>query len=1150
MQTLPREDVSTRPRLSTLPFGSRLRLPELEELLTWEYDQVQRYVLVSTLLDRMTAQKALPVRVLDVGANVLNLWPRLFPGDAVQFTRCDVERFSNDPDFVVIPKDGPLPFDDLSFDVVVGIEVLEHLPGDKRGAFLEDCLRVAHHGAIWTCPNGSPDVAEAEREANAAYEARQGSPHPFLQEHADFDLPRSEEIVADLQKLDYPWAVFDNAPLEHWLSMLVLGETLAECQASGLVRKWMNQAIPNISTSPAYRRVYVVAKSFEASDVFEPLPEGAPGRLVLDSSNVETMGDNVEPARKPLHALNVLAEVTRDALRIAETEHRAALQEVAEIEGRLEAEYREEIEERELGIAKLEDVLANEQRELRSLRQQLLFTRSQNHGVLNSWGWKLLAPLRALRDAIVPRRCERSQLVAWNQVEGLADLPYHYRSTGGDPQLIAACHLPKGWVRLRYRLITDTPGRFEIYADHGDGFHPTTRIEACWIARDASRESYVYFDRPVCGIRIDPLDNEGEFHLAGFEAHTVSLPIAFVKAFFGKLWLLHKYSCTLPALGRGLKLLMTGKVRTFVNNIFKGLTGELTTIERDYNLNEAYDAYRQRHRLTDAKREQMRDAIEAMVDPVRISIVMPAYNSEETYLREAIDSVLAQLYPHWELCIANDGSSKPRVRELLDEYAALDSRIRVTHRTEQGGIAAASNSALEMASGAYIALLDHDDFLAEQTLFRVAEAIHADRGVDMLYTDEDKVELDGRHVDPFFKPIWSPEFFQTCMYTCHLGVYRTELVRKLGGFRSEYDCAQDYDLALRIVARTKRIRHIPEILYHFRKAPTSTATGKLVKPRAHEAAQAALTSHLKDLGVEGRVEKTSRMGLFRTRFAIQGNPPVSIVIPSACQEAVLHDRRTTWIEMCLESIRRLTTYSNYEIVVTYNESLPPGLEERLQPFGVRLVPFHGKFNLATKMNLGVAHAKGEHVVLLNDDIEVISPDWLESMLEYSQQRDIGAVGVKLLFPNDRIQHVGVCLFDGSPGHYYYGHPGEDIGYFGVNALAHNCGAVTGACVMTKRALYEAVGGFDEAFHLNYNDVDFCLKLRRNLGKRIVYTPHAMLYHYESVSKEGVHLDELRLFQQRWQGDWANDPYYNPNFSRMHSDYRINISGKRDESCKS
>ena len=525
-----------------------------------------------------------------------------------------------------------------------------------------------------------------------------------------------------------------------------------------------------------------------------------------------------------------------------------------------------------------------------------------------------------------------------------------------------------------------------------------------------------------------------------------------------------------------------------------------------------------------------------------ISVLTPVYNTPEKWLRRAIDSVLEQSYPYWELCLADDRSTAPHVRLVLEEYAARDPRIKVAFRETNGHIAAATNTALGLATGEFIALLDHDDEITSDALLEVALALNENPSVHMIYSDEDKIADDGVCSDPFYKPDWSPDYFLTCMYTCHLGVYRTSLVREIGGFRSEFDGAQDYDLVLRVVARTDRIHHIPKVLYHWRTLETSTASGGEAKDYSYPAAQRAIASYLELTGMPGQVLPGPRHGFHRVLFNIQSKPLVSIVIPSAGYTIDYEGRQIDLLRMCVGGILAKSTWPNIEIVVIHNKDLRPDLEEWLAP-RTKLVAYDYRpetFNFSEKLNLGVRHASGEQVLTLNDDIDVISPDWIETMLRYSQQPKVGAVGAKLLFPNDTIQHAGVVLLNGSPGHVYHHHPAGTAGYFLSAQVARNYIAVTGACMMTRHELWDKVGGYGEEFPLNYNDVDYCLKLRDE-GYRTVFVPEAELYHYESVSREaagGVKPGELEHFQAKWIERYFLDPYYNPNLPSEYPYYLL------------
>lgn len=510
--------------------------------------------------------------------------------------------------------------------------------------------------------------------------------------------------------------------------------------------------------------------------------------------------------------------------------------------------------------------------------------------------------------------------------------------------------------------------------------------------------------------------------------------------------------------------------------------------------------------------------VERLPSLPKISILMPVYNVDARWLSLAIESVHWQLYQNWELCIVDDCSPNEEVRSVLRRWAARDKRIKVAFRTENGHISAATNDALAMAEGDYVGLLDHDDELTVDALAEVAFYLAENPDADYIYSDEDKIDERGELYGRFYKPDWSPEFILSCGYTTHFSVYRKSVIARVGGFRSTYDGAQDYDLTLRVVSATSKVGHIPKLLYHWRTIASSTALSANAKPYAYISAKAALRDHMHRIGLHGDAADGSIPGYTRAIFEVAGRPTVSIVIPTAGKSVNIGDRRINLIENCVESIRNRSSWPNIEIIVSENGNLSNQTLSSLAGWGARLVSYREpKFNLAQKLNLSCRHATGEYLILLNDDIEVITADWIEQMLQYQQLPNVGAVGAKLLFPDRTIQHIGVTVIDGRPGHAYYRAPEDSIGHGGICSAVHNVVAVTGACMMTPRALYFNLGGYDEAFDLNYNDVDYCLRLIE-AGYRNVVTPFAELWHYESVSRDnsgGVRADELALFRSRW-----------------------------------
>ena len=705
------------------------------------------------------------------------------------------------------------------------------------------------------------------------------------------------------------------------------------------------------------------------------------------------------------------------------------------------------------------------------------------------------------------------------ELEALSGSGTSWRSTGRDPFFTISVAISPGWLRVMSRLEADRSALAQIFWDTGDGFNDAESAFLADLYGKQGAVKYIRVRRTIRRMRFDPTDVPMDFKVLHFSAAPLSDIHMWIEALRWKYDDMRSRRNFSRSLTYGLKLLLKFNLREFKQKLFPP---DASVPQREY------EAWCARNRITTEKHAAMMEQLKGWTHPPKISVLVPVYNVPEIYLRKALDSVLNQIYPHWELCVADDKSSAPHIRPLLEEYAQKDARIKVVFREQNGHISAASNSALDLATGEFVATLDNDDELTEHALFEVAKALVADPSLDFIYSDEDKIDLKERRIDPFFKPDWSPEYFLACMYTCHLGVYRTSLLREIGGFRSEFDTAQDYDLVLRVIEKTRRIHHIPDVLYHWRMLPTSTASGSSAKPKAHGVAQAALRDHLQRTGTRGSVEDGPSTGFHRVRFDIVGKPKISIVIASACNSHVENGVEVNYLERCMDSIFKTSTWRDFEIVVLDRNRMSPKMQERCANLGVRRVAYSEEFNYARVANRGVRSATGEYIVLMNDDMEIITPGWMEALLEFAQRDGVGAVGAKLLFPDDRIQHTGIAVIGGGPGHPYYCFPKEDPGYFFSNSVHRNWLAVTGACLMTRKDVYESVGGFNEDFPLNYNDVDFCMKLVAS-GRRIVYTPYAQLYHYESVSRpRGVTSEEAARFQDLWLPRFPIDPYVNPN----------------------
>ena len=564
-----------------------------------------------------------------------------------------------------------------------------------------------------------------------------------------------------------------------------------------------------------------------------------------------------------------------------------------------------------------------------------------------------------------------------------------------------------------------------------------------------------------------------------------------------------------------------------------------------------YDEWvKQFDELTISDRRAIASNIVNMKEPPIISVVMPTHNTKFEWLREAIDSVRNQIYPHWQLCIADDASTAPHVRDILEHYRALDARIQIVCRPVGGHISAASNSALSLATGDFIALLDHDDVISEHALYHVAAALQENPEAMILYSDEDKLTEDGSRTEPHFKSDWNPDLFFSQNYICHLCVIRRSILEKIGGFRLGVEGSQDHDLLLRCLPHVHgaQIVHIPIILYHWRMHPQSTAQSAAGKSYTSDAGLRSLVEFFNGNGPQGvRVEQDLLPNTYRVRWPIPGPEPlVSLIIPT-------RDRREL-VETAISSIIEKSDYQNFEILILDNgssnaDTIDYFVKIQLEDTRVRVVPYNHPFNYSAINNYGVTQARGEVIGLINNDIEVISSGWLREMVSHCLRPEIGCVGAKLYYADDTIQHGGVIVgIGGVAGHSHKYFPADSAGYFRRLFLTQNLSAVTAACLLVRKSVFEQVGGLDDKnLAVAFNDVDFCLKVRQE-GYRNLWTPYAELYHHESLSRgqdespEKIRRfqSEIRFMKEKWGPTLADDPYYNPNLSYDHEDFSLKM----------
>ena len=598
------------------------------------------------------------------------------------------------------------------------------------------------------------------------------------------------------------------------------------------------------------------------------------------------------------------------------------------------------------------------------------------------------------------------------------------------------------------------------------------------------------------------------------------------------------------------KISQTGELLKKTNNTFHqyGIAKTLEKVQRKL-LKKDHIPYEGWLKLrTPKKGELARQANEKFSYMPKISIVVPLYKTQKKYLDKLIASVMAQTYANWELCLSDGSGSDSPIEGILKAYEKKDSRIKVVYNHKPLQISENTNAALDIATGDFIAFSDHDDLLTPDALYECVKAINLNPDVEMIYTDEDKISMNGKeHFEPHFKTDFNIDMLRSVNYICHLCVVKRSLYEKVGKLNPEYDGAQDYDFVLRCVEQTKNIVHIPKILYHWRAHKDSTAENPESKNYAFEAGKRAIEAHLKRLGISAEVTSRAEKGFYRVKYELQDKPLVSVIIPTKDH---IED-----LDKCLQSLEKVNTYDNMEYIIVENNSEK---EETFEYYDriqkeipkAKVVYWKDKgFNYPSINNMGVDESKGKYLLFLNNDTEIVNPDCISEMLSQCQRSEVGAVGARLYYEDGTIQHAGVIIgMGGVAGHAFVGFEHDDLGYFARIVLTQDYSAVTAACMMVKRDVFEEVGRFDEKYAVAFNDIDLCLKIRE-AGYLIVYDPYAELNHYESKSrgyedteeKVARFNSEVDRFQKRWKDVLQKgDPYYSPNLTLDKNDFSLTV----------
>ncbi|MGI1690924.1 glycosyltransferase [Thermoanaerobacter uzonensis] len=819
--------------------------------------------------------------------------------------------------------------------------------------------------------------------------------------------------------------------------------------------------------------------------------------------------------------------------------------------------FTKEIEKKEVEIQNLRSDLNNKEMLIKDIENKYDEVNSKLEHIYNSHGWKLLLKYYKIRDTILPDGSKRRKFL-----KILMHLPSLFNKTNVKKSIY---YIKKNGIKA---FVFKAKKELE---ENYISFKNIPIIETDMLAYRSQQP--LRLDKPVRGVFNFPINglNRIEILTANYKKRTSGVKLTLIDVEEQKIVREitlsgeeikdngysvfefqplnnsenKKYEFILQGLGEPYAAIWYNSEESFEEirlDIGGSINCKIYSVEISENL---YSIWIKKHEPNKLELEKQK-SFKFNYQP-KVSIIVPVWNTPKQFLIDMIESVRNQTYSNWELCIADGGSKEIHVKELLEEYTKKDNRIKVKYLPENKGIVGNSNEALSLATGDYVALLDHDDMLAPFALFEVVKVINENSDADFIYSDEDKISEDGsKRFDPHFKPDWSPDTLRSYNYITHLSVIKKELLDKVGWFKAGYEGSQDYDLILRCAEKAKKIIHIPKILYHWRVHQNSVAESPNAKLYAYEAAKKALKFHIERLGLKGRVNNGFTLGYYKINYDIIELSKVSIIIPNK-------DHKED-IERCINSIIAKSTYKNYEIIIIENGSTEQSIFEYYNEITknydfIRILVWNDIFNYSAINNFGARHAKGEILLFLNNDTEVINSDWLERMIEHVQRKDVGVVGAKLYYPGDTIQHAGVIIgIGGFAGHSHKHYPSTSPGYFGRLKVVQNLSAVTGACLMVRKNVFEEVRGFDEEYPVALSDIDFCLKVR-NKGYLVIWTPFAELYHYESKTRgyedtpEKVERfkKELEIFTKKWKDVLQKgDPYYNPNLTLKNEDFSIRI----------
>lgn len=1126
------------------------------DLMNLPFDQYTRNYIIKKIIDSIRDNCNNSFKILDAGGRNGNLSSFLHD-DEIHIIDIRPGTESN----YVIGDVTKSPYKDSSFDIVVSSDVYEHVPASEREYFISELLRVSKNFVILGAPFDSKDVNDAEMKACNYFKKITGEPHPWLLEHIENGLPSSEKLENFLKKNEFRYLTIKTNNISNWFLMQLLifytSKYTNFMENVNKVHRYYNENFLDLGDllEPSYRTIYLISKNLELPelDLKYKSDKDLSKYRILERLIFEIIEDSISKST------NLTVELSKEiqnkdsyiqGLNNFINEFKQEIQNKDSYMNGLDNKIKEleqEIQNKDIYIQQVSTSVEELKKEIQYKDDLIIQDRKELNDIYEGIFWKIYTKCQRVVNVLFPPNTKRRQTFD----SGVLGIQMTYKQGPRELFHQVKCRFDKKQRRSSVPVIETEIISSNIENSPKIALSLLNTLKGEFTSPTNNLKGLKFFTATY-----RRLNSDLELHIANNHGKIIRNSVVKGHEIRDNDYTSFKFNPIKDSRGKVFTFELASKGDPSAAIWFNdsGNLQELTLFYGDKTLNgsigfqacsnleiqEEYDLWILKSNLTISEQEQHKIKIKELNYKPKISIIMPVYNVDKVWLEKAIDSVRNQLYENWELCIADDASTKEHIKPILEKYSEED-RIKVKYLSNNLGISGASNEAMSLATGEFIGLLDNDDELSIDALYEVVKLLNKKPKADLVYSDEDKITMDGKRCNPFFKPDWSPDLLLTVNYICHFTVIRTKLVEEAGKFKIGFEGSQDYDLFLRVTEKTNNIEHIQKILYHWRMIPSSTASNINVKDNAHTNGVKALQNHLIRQNIEGNVANSLNRTNYRIEYVIKGNPLVSIIIP--------FKDKVDYLKRCVNSITKYTKETRYEILLVSNNSKEKETFEYLDSLKkhphIQIITYDSPFNFAAINNFAAKKSSGSYLLFLNNDTEVITENWLHYLLMNAQREEIGCVGAKLLYPDGTIQHAGVILgLTGMAGHVFARLPENQWTNFGLDSWSRNYLAVTAACLMISKEKFNQVKGFDENFTICGNDIDLCLRVYKQ-GYRNLYIPNVRLYHFESISR-GKEIP-VGDFQESWKSYKhyleMGDPFYNPNLTLENTSCSLNNYSK-------